>query len=53
MEIINEHRLDSEQAIESAHEAAIRAVKQTHKAQLYEVQKLQTTLFKMPKMKWS
>ena len=39
MEIINEHRLDSEQPIESAHVAAIRAVKQTHEPQLYEVQK--------------
>ncbi|KAG7349352.1 hypothetical protein IV203_011949 [Nitzschia inconspicua] len=38
MKMIDEQRLESEETIKSAHEAAMNALKQTHEAQLYEVQ---------------
>lgn len=38
MKMIDEQRLEAEEGIKSAHEAAVAALKQTHEAQLYEVQ---------------
>jgi LPS O-antigen subunit length determinant protein (WzzB/FepE family) len=38
MNMLDEQRLESEEAIKSAHEAALSALKQTHEANLYEVQ---------------
>ncbi|KAL3940614.1 MAG: hypothetical protein SGARI_000898, partial [Bacillariaceae sp.] len=39
MSMIDEQRLESEEALKSAHEASLSALRQTHDAQIYDVQK--------------
>jgi chromosome segregation ATPase len=39
MRMIDEQRMESEEAIKSAHEAAMSAIRQTHEVQIHEVQK--------------
>jgi chromosome segregation ATPase len=41
--MIDEQRLESEQAIKSAHEASLSALRQTHETKIYEVQKAAAT----------